>query len=459
MPNFFSNLRNFILGKRKLTLVNPSIGFCDGMIPLGLAYISAYLKKYYARSLKIDLLDANTSNIYKKYKKADIVAISAVTQDIDNAIAFAEFVKKKHKIPVILGGVHVSTAKCLPEPFDIGIIGEGEETMLELMSLKDFSSASLKNIKGICYRNKGEVIFNEERELIKDLDLIPIPDRDIANLEHYLIPRKLIPYYEGRTSTIITSRGCPFNCRFCSTKIHWKRFRAFSAERVIEEIDLLINKYQAEIIHIFDDLFIANKKRLIKIHDYIVEQEINKKVKFMCLVRSDLVDDEIMKILKEMNVVVMGAGMESGSQKILSYLKRDTTTVEMNRRLIDFATKYKIPTMGSFMIGNPEETIEDIQETLDFIVSYRDNPYFTPLTYIATTFPGTDFWEYGIKKGIKVDDYRNIVMDIPNDINKLYKAPLLTGIPLDEFFEIAQKLSVETIFKASKDAELELVSS
>lgn len=427
--------------------MNASVGFETGIIPLGLLSLSAYVKKFGGYS-NISLLDSHCQDIYNSYVDSDIVGITSVTQDIGRAVKFAHFVKSRQpNIPIILGGVHVSTYKELPEPFDIGVIGEGEQTLLELMTLNEYSTASLSSINGICYKNNGELIFTPERELIMPLDNIPLPDRELANLSHYLQPRRIIPYHTGRSLTLMTSRGCPCNCVFCSTKVHWKKFRAFSAERVIEEIEILINRYDSEIIHIFDDLFIADKKRLLKVRDYIVGKGFNKRVKFMCLIRSDMVDDEIMLVLKEMNVVVTGVGMESGCDKTLRYLKKNTTTVQRNRDLIELSTRYKIPTMGSFLLGSPNETEEDLIESLEFIKSYRNTPYFTPLSYIATTFPGTEFWDYAITNNIPVDNFGSIVMDIPRDISLLRKAPLLTQIPVDRFFILCQQFLLETEFK------------
>ncbi len=428
---------------KKLTLVNVSKGFESGIIPLGLTSISAYLKKY-GNFQNISLLDSNCEDIYQSLQPTDVVGISAVTQDINRATTFAQYIKSKYDIPVILGGVHISTYRVLPAPFDLGVIGEGEETMLELMQLQDFSKENLKKIRGICYNENGKTVFTEPRDLISEVDRIPIPDRDIANLDFYLQKRQIIPYHVGRSLTMISSRGCPFNCVFCSTKVHWKKFRGFSAKRVLEEIEILINKYHAEIIHIFDDLFIADKRRLADIHQEIIKRGINKRVKFMCLVRSDMLDDSTMKMLKEMNVVVTGIGMESGCEKILEYLKRRTTTIEKNRYAIELSHRYGIPTMGSFMMGNPGETEQDLLKTLDFIRSYRYSPYLAPLSYIATAFPGTEFWEYGKKKGINVEDIDKIVMDIPSDIHKLDGAPLLTDIPKERFFSIIQQFSKET---------------
>ena len=434
---------------KRLTLVNVSQGFFQGTIPLGLASIAGYLKQY-GTPMGITLLDSNCQDIYQEYKPADLVGIGAVTQDIKHAIRFAEFVKSQGNVPVILGGVHITTYRVLPEIFDLGVIGEGEETMLELAQLENFSPDTLRNIRGVCYNEKGGTVFTEPRPLIAQLDSIPIPDREIANLDHYLIKRQVIPYYFGRTLTLITSRGCPFNCVFCSTRIHWQKFRAFSAERVIEEIELLIGKYNVEIIHIFDDLFIADKNRLSKIHKLIVARGINKKVKFMCLVRSDIIDDVIMKMLKEMNVVITGIGMESGSSSMLEYLKRRTTTIEDNRRAIELANRYNIPTMGSFMIGNPGETEDALLETLKFIRDYRYSPFLSPLSYISAAFPGTEFWNYAKEKGINVEDFDHIVMDIPNNPVPLNSAPLLTDIPRDRFFTITQLFAKETAYGGIK---------
>jgi len=434
---------------KRLTLVNVSQGFFQGTIPLGLASIAGYLKQYGA-PMEITLLDSNCQDIYQDYEPADLVGIGAVTQDIKHAIRFADFVKSKGNVPVILGGVHITTYRVLPPSFDLGVVGEGEETMLELVQLEKFSPDILKSVRGVCYNEKGRTVFTEPRPLIVQLDSIPIPDREIANLDYYLIKRPIIPLHSGRTLTMISSRGCPFNCVFCSTRIHWQKFRAFSAERVIEEIELLIEKYNVEIIHIFDDLFIADKKRLSKIHRLIVERGINKKVKFMCLVRSDIIDDVIMKVLKEMNVVIIGIGMESGSPGMLSYLKRRTTTIEDNRRAIELANRYNIPAMGSFMLGNPGETEDELLETLKFIRGYRYSPFFIPACFISVAFPGTEFWNYAKEKGIDVEDFDRIVMDIPDNPGPLKKAPLLNDIPLDRFYTIARLFAKENSYGTLK---------
>lgn len=424
---------------RRLVFVNPPDPFFAGMMPLGIAYLSAYLKKHGFNN--IGMLDSNWQNIYNDYQGADIVAITAVTQSVVSAANFAKMTKERNPNTIaLLGGVHITTALSMPEPFDVGIIGEGEITLLELMKLEDFSEENLKTIKGICYRDaERKLKFTEPRPLIKDLDEFPIPDRDLMNMDHYIAPRLVVPGHPGNTLSILSSRGCPFTCRFCSTKVHWKRFRAHSAERVVEELELVVDKYGANVVELFDDLFTANKKRLFKVRDLMLEKGLNKRVKLMVLARSDTTDDEMMKAMKDMNVVVIGAGFESGSQKMIKYIKKDTTTVDDHRNLVALSQKYNILIMASFLIGNPTETKEDLEETLAFIRENQRFNTFVPLTYIAAAFPGTEYYEIAKSRGLPVDEYDRILMDINRNIESYRRAPLLTELPLEEFFRMSHK--------------------
>ena len=256
---------------KSLVLVNVNKGFEGGILPLGLCSISAYLK-HYGDIQDIVLLDSNCQDIYNDFTPKDVVGISAVSQTLKEAISFAQFVKRLYPgLPIILGGVHISTYQELPECFDFGVIGEGEETMLELMRLDSLTIENISKIAGICYHKDGITVTTEPRGLIHPLDRIPLPDRSIADMGFYLQNRQIIPYHTGRSLTIMTSRGCPYKCIFCSTKTHWQTFRGFSSERVIHEIEMLINEYQVEIIHIFDDLFVADRKRFHEIQKAIVD--------------------------------------------------------------------------------------------------------------------------------------------------------------------------------------------
>ena len=154
-----------------------------------------------------------------------------------------------------------------------------------------------------------------------------------------------------------------------------------------------------------------------------------------------------MQALKDMNVVVMGAGFESASPRMLEYIKKDTTTVEQHRNLADLAIKYQIPLMASFLIGNPDETLDDLKETLEFIRSYRHTKMFQPLTYVAAVFPGTEYFEIAQIRNIPVEAYDRLIIDIVPAIEAFKRAPLLTDIPKEYFYKIAHEFNYETSIK------------
>jgi hypothetical protein len=150
-----------------------------------------------------------------------------------------------------------------------------------------------------------------------------------------------------------------------------------------------------------------------------------------------------MAMLKSMNVVVIGVGFESGSARMLRYLKNNTVTVEQNTKALELGKKYKLPIMASFIIGSPTETMDEMKQTLEYIKQQRLNPYFVPLTYLATPFPGTEFWDYVQKEGVAVENYDDYCMDLPKISSQLKQAPLLSKVPFNELYLMTQKFRDE----------------
>ncbi|MCD6477002.1 MAG: B12-binding domain-containing radical SAM protein [Candidatus Aenigmarchaeota archaeon] len=415
----------------KIVFTHISTEHISGQPPLGIGYLASYIRKYTTANVSIVDQEKNILKAIKR-EKPDVLGISSVTMEYKRAIKLAKQVKEQLDIPIILGGNHVTIMpNTITNDFDVGVIGEGEETLAELL-VNDLSN--LDKIKGICYRKDGKLHINERRPLINPLDKIPYPARDLFDMEHkYLVPRRAGTAQKlSRATHLFTSRGCPFNCVFCSSSHFWqRRLRMFSPEYVIGEMKELVDKYKVEEILIFDDLFAANLERLKKIVRYIKEEKINEKVDFGCLSRVDIFDEQRAKLLKEMNVLQIDFGFESGSQRILNYLKNNTTTVEQNKRAAELAHKYGLKIHGFFMIGAPMETKEDMLKTLKFI---KNTHIDTVTLCVVTPYPGTQLWEEAKQRGLVSDnmDWRKLDLTPKND-NFVY---MNTQMSKQEFMEI-----------------------
>src|SRR3989338_3208987 len=309
------------------------------------------------------------------------------------------FFKEKLNVPIVIGGVHISSVpQSLAKYFDVGVIGEGEQTFLEL--LKSFEKngrldlESLKNIPGLAFHINGIVHVTEKRGMIEQLDNIPIIDRDLLHKEYF--NKKIIPHIakHGIEGTILTARGCPYRCVFCSTK------------RVYDEIRLMAEKYNITHVTIWDDLFTAHIPRLKEINFLLKSDDLTKDITFSCQARANQINDFICKTLKDLNVKQVSFGFESGSERMLRYLKRESVTVEQNRQAIIKCKEYSFRVYGSLIFGSPTETIDDMKETIDFIKFAKRSGADALWAFIMTPFPETEMWEIAKQRG-KVSEEMN----------------------------------------------------
>lgn len=403
---------------------------------LGLAYIASYLRRY-SDFKDISILEGDVAYKLRKIKP-DLIGISSVTQTFKEACSVARLIKSEYKnIPIIIGGHHITALPhTLPQVFDVAVLGEGEETMrqlLEVIAKYGIQTGGLSAIEGIAFHDGDKVIINRPRKFIENLDYIPYPARDLLS--------------NIRFSSMITSRGCPYKCIFCSSVKFWgRRARFHSPEYVLNEIKELLMKYRSIHISIWDDLFIANIPRFRIICDLIEKERINKKVSFGCALRSNLVTPELCSLMKRMNIKRVSIGFESGSQKILDHLKCSSVTVEQHLKAVELCKAYGIFVTGTFMIGNPDETEEDLKETLRLIKRLKLSGGGS--ISLAAPLPGTDLWEYAKQKKLVSDDmdYSKIGL-MSTDFTKPedFRGVLLTDrIPKDIFFQVAQKLQKES---------------
>lgn len=357
----------------KVALVNPGKSIEFALIePLNLCFIAAFLEKH---NIEVKIIDELAGqNVKKSIEKfnPDIVGITAVTPLVQDAYRIADMCKEMG-IRTVMGGVHASI---LPEEAlkraDIVVKGEGEMAMLDIIN-KEIKSGIVSS------------------PYIKDLDEIPIPARHLVDMDFYLrIPETHLVFIPPNTKScaIITSRGCPYNCTFCHNSWRGTPYRCNSPERIIEEIKHLINTYGVEALYFVDDNLFLNKPRLRKICELIKENNID--IIWACNSRVDNLDMETMKLANESGCKQLIFGFESGSQRILDILSKGTT-VEQNKKAIELCHEVGLLATGSFMIGNPTETVEDIKATQQFIK--ENKPDFAGIC-ITTPFPGTKMWDW-----------------------------------------------------------------
>ena len=375
-----------------INAINPESEIETRYTPLGILYLSASLKK--ALSVGMFELKLINKDIEKNLQsfRPDIVGITAVSQNFNYAIRYAKMACKEG-LPTIVGGVHISMIpECLTEDMDVGCIGEGELTIIELMKVflenKSFPPEELKKIDGIVFWKNGKRIKTPHRTAIREMDqIIRHPDRTMEGpVKH---------------AYVFSSRGCPYRCVFCASSRYWNQVRFFSPEYIFAEVESLVNKSGAKMISFYDDLFVANKKRLHDIAILMEQGGLAKKVRFTCSCRSNMVDEDVVADLKRMGVVSVGLGLESGNPRILNYLKGRTVTVEDNRRAVKLLTSAGIKANASFIIGSPDETETEMMDTYDFI---RKSKLSFVDIYVLTPYPGTPVWDFAKSRGLVSDD-------------------------------------------------------
>lgn len=386
----------------KVLLINPKCTTGKAKwLPLGIGYIAAVLKE---AGFIVKVMDGDITGMQDFMP--EIIGISAMTTQIDEAWRIADQVKKfLPQSRVVLGGVHptIIPMESITRPYiDVVVMGEGEQTMKELcIALRD--SLALNDIKGIVFKDGNYLVATQPRELIQDLDSLPYPAREL-----FAFPQDYTPGYYRQTpcATILTSRGCPGRCTFCNKSIFGSRFRVRSAENVVNEIEYLVKSYGIKEIHISDDNFSTDKKRAMAICQGIIDRKLD--ISWACSngIRVDFVTQEMLDKMKEAGCYRVAFGIESGSPQILRNINKNIT-LEKVETAVNMAKKSGLITVGFFMVGNYGENNKTINETIKFIRKLGlDYTQFT----IATPYPGTELSE-------QVDEHGKIFAHKWSDFN------------------------------------------
>jgi len=345
---------------------------------------------------KCTIFDRNVEKISLQKEieriKPDIIGISAFTGKMLRDVLKVSQIAKEYNLPVILGGVHASL---LPNQtiksglIDYIVVGEGEATTMNLLDTLE-SKSSLYTVDGLVFIDNGKVIVNKERKFI-DLSEYPITDWTLVKGEKY---------FQGmgnskRLLRIYTSKGCPGNCTFCyNQSFHKRTWRGRSPQQIIDEVKMLIKLYDVDGIGFIDELWSMSKERVYEICDLFIQNNI--KVTWYFNARVDQYSKEDLKILYNAGCRWLLFGIESGSKEILKKIKKGIR-LENILQMFQYCKEIGISTIASFMIGFPNETEQDLKDTVDFALKLNTTYYdFTRFM----CYPGTELYQYALDNGL-----------------------------------------------------------
>jgi len=386
--------------------------------PLGLAYLASSLEK---KGIEAQILDAYAEGLTLsefegrvKASGAQIIGFTGMSPVIDTTFKAIRIVRPYAKY-IILGGPHASAYKervfeqC-PE-LDIAIYGEGEETLPELVSGLE-KGKSLEGMPGVITRQgKGP-----PRRPVKDLDSLPFPAR-------HLLPNRLYRYPLSpgrRVTTMIATRGCPFSCTFCDNSVFGHLYRARSPENVVEEMGQAVNRYGAQTIIFYDDLFTVKKPWVLSFCKEIAKRKL--KVDWKCESRVDIIDEEMLVAMKEAGCTLIAYGVESGNQKTLDYFQKKVT-IDDARRAFGLTKKARIQPMAYFILGAPVETWEDSLRSIAFAIEL--DPAYVQFSILSPTY-GTRAYEEAKAHGWLAE------VDARNPYDRDLKRPVMLSPNWDE---------------------------
>lgn len=381
------------------------------MPPLGVAWLAATLRENGFKEVRlIDSVVNKYSNerIIEELKKQNpaIIGLSFGTQNRFLAFDCANLIKKKFpKTPIVVGGPHptLTAGDTLQNISDIDIVvrGEGEYSFLDLIKTID-KRGDLRTVKGISFRDKkGRVIHNPNREVIQSLDDLPMPARDLLPIDKY---QQTIPLSDKICTSMITSRGCPYNCVYCSTSEQWgHKIRHRSAKNVVDEIEYLIKNYKLDGVGFFDDVFTMDKKRVIEICREILKRKLN--IHWWCEARANTIDKELVKWMRKSGCEHISMAIESGSNRILRNIKK-AITVEQGIEAAKIIKRAGIKLKAFFMHGLPGETYKDIKKTV-FLSRYLEHKLGVDEATQSLTivYPGTELEKLAKEMGALPKDF------------------------------------------------------
>ncbi|MCD4779806.1 MAG: B12-binding domain-containing radical SAM protein [Candidatus Omnitrophica bacterium] len=434
----------------RILLISPPITHGDElqakargcMPPLDLMYLAAYVRQYNHDVNMLDLYSRGLSNkkLFQYIQKEHpvVIGFSTYSANIDLVYKLSAIIKLNFPdIKIVLGGIHASylAGVCLDNPsVDFIVRGEGERTLLELLSAIEDRS-DLSQIEGMSYKSKSGIVHNPDRKLIEDIDALPWPAYDLVNFDNYFlaVTRAVT---SGRVASVLTARGCPYGCSFCSQSYGYnRRVRNRDVHNVVDEMLYLYDKYDIREFQIEDSSLTADPKRVIKLCQLI--EESHMKIIWNCNVRANTASEELFAAMRDAGCRRILLGVESGSQKMLDSMNKGIT-LEQVRKTVRLAKKYKMRINCAFVVGLPGETYESAMRSCVF--SKELDPDYIMFSVLVPSV-GSALFEQAVKE--KIIDVRNVK---GADYISVYsqRLPLveMSSVKREDLFKLMEKCTI-----------------
>lgn len=430
--------------------------------PLGLMYLASYLREH-CDSIEVKILDTSTRADLKNWEgdffkvgytdelitkaigqfKPDLIGVSSMfTINSKGTHDVVELAKRVNKdITVIVGGAHASAFPdwvLKDKKVDAVVKGEGEETLLAIVNCLK-TNKSIFKISGIAYRKDGKIVENPPRQFIKDLDTVPFPARDLVNMDAYFYEKYNYSHsMSPPRSTVVSSRGCPCKCIFCSIHSIWRHsYRKRTPQNVVDEIETLVKTYGVKEIAFFDDNISISKTNMIGICDEIILRKLEIKWCTPNGIAIWTLDKEVILKMKESGCYKLTFGIETGSLNTQKFIRKDYIDLKKSKELIQYCNKIGIWTHSSFIIGFPYETENDIIQTIDYAVNCGlDMATF----FIATPYPGTELYDIYMKENLLPDLGDEKAMEWLGSVGRsMCDTKYLTRKQIEDYISLGQK--------------------
>ncbi|MDO8489042.1 MAG: radical SAM protein [Candidatus Omnitrophota bacterium] len=408
----------------------------SGFPPLNIAILAAIAQKagHEVQIIDGEIEGLNNQEIIKRVKdfSPDLIGMTGTTPGFHLVVRLAKELKEQMDVPIMAGGHHVTLfkEKIFDNCFDFLFVSEADISFADFLKVYQ-KNDDLSNVKGLIFRRKGEIVFTGNPGLTQDLDVIPFPARGLLKFDKYKVGTL---HGTLNYTSIMTTRGCPFECIYCSNSVYGKNVRRRSVENVISEIETVVKRFGIRHFYFVEDVLTLNKQFSLSLCDEIDKRGL--KITFEGSTRANLFDEELAKRMSKSGLIRISFGLESADPKILKIIKKQVP-LESYIQANKLTNKYGIETINSVMLGLPGQDRESIEKTITFLRKAKDIQH---TTYgIAMPYPGTEFYEmakkgeYGLKLHTedfsKYQRYGSAVLSVgdlsPEDLIRLQKEGLL----------------------------------